>query len=144
MGISQKHRRKIVVASRDFYWSVRPDPSWAYRQPVGSEQERVLAILTTDRRFIATLPVDRMRLSLPDCALTLSGPDFRGLFRARGFDKHRYLQVDVPRELIPTAERITPGFVRVLIEWTLSNCADAASAPTPPGRPTPRRRSKRG
>ncbi|HZU99390.1 MAG TPA: hypothetical protein VFF73_21965 [Planctomycetota bacterium] len=116
MGISKKHRRKIVVAGREFLWSVRRDPKWEYRQPVGSAEERVLSVVTSDRRFVVELPFDRLRSGLPDHALVLSGPEID----AREATEARYRHVELPRELVPDDGSVTPRFVRAVVDWVLS------------------------
>jgi hypothetical protein len=131
VGISLKHRRKIVVAAHELYWSVKQDSEWPYRRPVGSGTERVLSVVTADRRFVMELPIDRLREGRPDRALLLSGRGIRG----RGASGARNLHVDVPDALVPDSDAVTPRFVRALVQWVLaSHAADTKDTAKKPRR----------
>ena len=104
MGISKKHRRKILVNGRNFFWYVREEeePPW-----VG---HRVLHIISEDKNFIIAYSLNQ---SDSKRHLIVMGKEFPDLSEA----SYGYRRVRCPQWEKDSA--ITPESVRRLIEWCL-------------------------
>ena len=104
MGIRTKGRAKLVLDGRRYLWWVRPDDDSA---------GLLLFVCSEDKRFALTYTVGQSREASP--FVVVKGREFPGVPDAG----RCWVRVRCPRW--QDDARITPGFVRRLIEWPRHN-----------------------
>lgn len=104
MGVSKKNKRKLIYNKKVFYWRVQQDDEdFGYNN---------LLIVSEDKRFVVSYRVCQSKQQR-DPFIVIQGSEFEGLKASEKGWK---------RVLTPKWEDeiITPGLVKKIIEWCLS------------------------
>jgi hypothetical protein len=112
MGVAKKHRRKIVIKERNFFWYVKEDVDW--------ECLFALFIISENKHFNISYGINQDEAHR---YLTSLGKEFPKLSSTKiGKPRIGYQRVRCPKWEKNSA--ITPEIVRQIVEWCFTYDAD--------------------